>query len=110
MTSDDVAQVVRLAAEQVEPRTRAQLTPHFVAPRREVHPYGSEGSVQSAELWVVMELQDFRVGVVYSTEGYATEIDARWGLVRLDQIGFGSSGNWYRTLGELVDDCGYFRA
>jgi hypothetical protein len=76
----------------------------FVSPYSEVRHYSD---FKSERLWIVGKIQDENVCFAYSETGY-DGFELHWGLLFLDRSAVGDSGAWYRTLAELIDDCGYF--
>jgi hypothetical protein len=77
------------------------------APRCEQRVCPSSGGVQLGRLWVFARRPGDNVCLAYSDEGYGA-LGICWGLVFEASDKYGSSGNWYTSLQELVDDCGYF--
>jgi len=108
MTSDEVATIVRLALGGVDSTIKSQVSKHTISPRRQVHPYWHGKSYRDAELWLVIVITESNLGIAYSEEGYAAECGVYWGLVFLDQVGFGTSGAWYASLNDLLEDSGLF--
>jgi len=75
-----------------------------VSPYSEVRYYSDS---KWERIWIVGKIQDENVCFAYSETGY-DGFDLHWGLLFLDRSTIGDSGAWYRTLKELIDDCGYF--
>ena len=108
MTEQDrVAALVKREASSIRPTERVQLLEkQLMSPVSERRQYATAGGSATAVVWIVARI-DTKVGVAYSEDGYGAE-GIPWGLVFLGASSFGDSGAWYRSLQELVDDCGYY--
>ena len=107
MKREDVIALVRREALAIVPIEKRQLFEQdLIEPRCEDREYDPAFGIATGRNWIVATIEA-RVGIAYSEKDYG-ETGCRWGLGFLSQSSYGSSGSWYRSLRDLVDDCGSY--
>ena len=108
MKREEVAALVREEALTIEPIEQRRLFEQdLIDPRCEDREYETGFGIATGRIWIVATTGAQDVGIAYSEKDYE-ETGCRWGLVFLSEFSYGSSGSWYRSLRDLVDDCGYY--
>lgn len=107
MNTEDIQCVFENELGSIEPsELRLRVRRCAITPVQEVRKFESEGRMLNAQVWLVATLSA-DVAIAFSA-GAFNERTLRWGLVFRSRNDVGDSGSWYRSLAELVADCGYF--
>jgi hypothetical protein len=108
--SERISSVLQVAiSELTSSRLTSQLKRGLIAPVRERRVFQTDSGDAQGDIWIFFLIPGRDTALAYSEEGYGVS-GMPWGLVfqRTDQ--YGSSGSWYRSLTELLEDSGYFDA
>jgi hypothetical protein len=109
MTKNQIEEILERELSTIgPPELRARVKRSVIDPVREVRKFESNGKIAVGHLWIVCVL-NADVAIAFSSEAFG-EPDLHWGLVFRSRDDFGSSGSWYRSLAELVADCGDFES
>jgi len=108
MTLEEIKKVVSHSLGEIKDfNIRSQITPFLVEPRKKIVEHlDSSGASSSCQVWVVCDMQERDVVLLYSSGGYSLE-GYPWGISFRRSKDSGPPSCWYRSLEECALDSGY---
>lgn len=104
MNREQIIAILKPEIEAIEPlEVQHKLSLDLVSPYDEQR-QSDQGLIP---IWVVARPDWPDAAIVYGEMPYP-ETERHWGLVSLSSKFLGTSGAWYDSLKELVEDCGYY--
>lgn len=110
MTFEKIKDIVANSMNQIkDPHLKASLGLAVVEPKSKVveHFDSTSRNSMACEVWIVFDVQERDVVLLYSCEGYFSE-GYPWGISFRDSKNFGPPSFWYKSLEECALDSGYF--
>lgn len=109
MNADEVKKIVSDSLNELnDSQLKRKLQLCSVEPiEKIIDHYDSSGSVTSCRIWVVFDLVERDVVLLYSSEGYSLE-GYSWGIGFRESDNTGPPSCWYKGLEACALDSGYF--